>query len=66
MFGLRELLDIQNLVVLDTRHGTRPQLCADLSELSANWVQAGQDESLRGHIPSEPFRSAEQASRRYV
>jgi len=58
MFGLRELLDIQNLVLLDTRHGTRPQPCADLS--------AGPDEGVRGYIPCEPFSSAEQASRRYV
>jgi len=65
MFGLRELLDIQNLVLLDTRHGTRPQPCADLSELSV-WVHAGPDEGVRGYIPSEPFSSAEQASRRYV
>lgn len=66
MFGLRKLLDIQNLVLLDTRYGARPQPCADLSELSVNWVQAGQDEGVRGYIPSEPFSSAEQASRRYV
>jgi hypothetical protein len=48
MFGLRELLDIQNCVLLDTRHSTRPQPGAALSKLSASWVQAGPERRRPG------------------
>jgi hypothetical protein len=66
MFGLRELLDIQNCVLLDTRHSTRPQPGAALSKLSASWVQAGPERRRPGLHSEAAFRSAEGASRCYV